>query len=43
MCVANSKRSTEKYGNKLMRARVALQGVAIVLFLLFVFAASQSS
>tara|TARA_A100001037_G_scaffold203185_1_gene181684 strand:- start:180 stop:392 length:213 start_codon:yes stop_codon:yes gene_type:complete len=32
-----------KYGNKLMRARVALQGVAIVLFLLFVFAASQSS
>jgi len=31
-----------KYGNKLMRARVALQGLAIVLFLLFVFAASKS-
>jgi hypothetical protein len=30
-----------KYGNKLMRARVALQGLAIVLFLLFVFAAGS--
>ncbi|MEP4378765.1 MAG: twin transmembrane helix small protein [Alphaproteobacteria bacterium] len=29
-----------KYGNKLMRARVAMQGLAIVLFLLFVLAAS---
>ena len=25
----------ERYGNKLMRARVALQGLAIVLFILF--------
>ena len=32
-----------KYGNKLMRARVAVQGLAIILFLLFVFAASQNS
>jgi hypothetical protein len=30
-----------KYGNKLMRARVALQGLAIVLFLLFVLVASN--
>ena len=29
-----------KYGNKLMRARVGLQAAAIVLFLLFVVAAS---
>ena len=31
-----------KYGNKLMRARVALQGLAVILFLLIVFAASQN-
>jgi len=32
-----------KYGNKLMRARVALQAAAIVLFLLFMLVASQSN
>ena len=32
-----------KYGNKLMRARVALQAFAVVLFLLFVFVASKGS
>ncbi|MBO23513.1 MAG: hypothetical protein CMM26_14235 [Rhodospirillaceae bacterium] len=31
-----------KYGNKLMRARVALQGLAVILFLLIVFTASQN-
>lgn len=31
-----------KYGNKLMQARVGLQALAVVLFLLFVFAASKS-
>jgi hypothetical protein len=30
-----------KYGNKLMRLRVILQGLAIVLFLLFVVTASR--
>ncbi|MDA0786801.1 MAG: twin transmembrane helix small protein [Proteobacteria bacterium] len=30
-----------KYGNKLMRARVALQAAAIVLFLLFVVASKS--
>lgn len=32
-----------KYGNRLMRARVALQAAAIVLFLLFVLVASQGN
>tara|TARA_R110002110_G_scaffold85816_4_gene223860 strand:+ start:196914 stop:197126 length:213 start_codon:yes stop_codon:yes gene_type:complete len=32
-----------KYGNKLMQARVGLQAFAIILFLLFVFAASKSA
>ncbi|HCP00297.1 MAG: hypothetical protein CL573_02770 [Alphaproteobacteria bacterium] len=31
------------YGNKLMRARVALQGLAVMLFLLLVLTASQGS
>ena len=31
-----------KYGNKMMRLRVALQLIAVVLILLFVFAASQN-
>ena len=31
-----------KYGNKLMRWRVAIQALAVVLVLLFVFVASQS-
>lgn len=30
-----------KYGNKLMRARVALQGVSIVLFVLVLLAGAQ--
>lgn len=30
-----------KYGNKLMRARVILQGVAIVLFLLLIWVTSR--
>lgn len=32
-----------KYGNKLMRARVALQAAAVVLFLLFVLVASNGN
>lgn len=31
----------QKYGNKLMRWRVAIQALAVVLVLLFVFVASQ--
>jgi len=31
-----------KYGNKLMRARVILQAVAVVLFLLLILSASRS-
>ena len=31
----------QKYGNKLMRWRVAIQALAVVLVLLFVFGASQ--
>lgn len=33
----------EKYGNRMMRWRVALQALAVVLMLVFVFVASQSS
>ena len=33
--------SNQKYGNKLMRWRVAIQALAVVLVLLFVFVASQ--
>lgn len=32
-----------KYGNKLMRARVGLQALAVLLFLLFVFVASKDA
>lgn len=41
IAMSRGREFNRKYGNKLMRWRVAIQALAVVLVLLFVFVASQ--
>lgn len=43
LAMARGGEFNRKYANKLMRLRVLLQGVAVVLFLLFVFVAATGN